>query len=36
VSSEPALFGSIVQSEMDEESDIDILIEFEGVKSFLN
>ncbi|UEC42970.1 MAG: hypothetical protein METHAR1v1_990001, partial [Methanothrix sp.] len=28
-----AFFGSIVRGEMDEESDIDILIEFEGRKS---
>jgi predicted nucleotidyltransferase len=31
-----AFFGSIVRGEMDEESDIDILIEFEGRKSLLD
>ena len=31
-----AFFGSIVRDEMDEESDIDILIEFEGRKSLLD
>ena len=31
-----AFFGSIVRSEMNEESDIDILIEFEGRKSLLD
>ena len=31
-----SLFGSIVRGEMSEDSDIDILIEFEGKKSLLN
>ncbi|HOO53094.1 MAG TPA: nucleotidyltransferase domain-containing protein [Methanothrix sp.] len=31
-----AFFGSIVSGEMDEESDIDILIEFEGRRSLLD
>ena len=31
-----AFFGSIAQGEMDEESDIDILIEFEGRNSLLD
>jgi hypothetical protein len=31
-----ALFGSIVRGEATEESDIDLLIEFEGRKSFLD
>ena len=31
-----AFFGSIVRGEMNEESDIDILIEFEGRKSLLD
>jgi len=31
-----AFFGSIVRGKMDEESDIDILIEFEGRKSLLD
>jgi predicted nucleotidyltransferase len=31
-----AFFGSIVRDEMTEESDIDILIEFEGRKSLLD
>ena len=31
-----SLFGSIVREEMTEESDIDILIEFKGVKSLLD
>jgi predicted nucleotidyltransferase len=31
-----AFFGSIVRGEMTEESDIDILIEFEGRKSLLD
>lgn len=31
-----AFFGSIARGEMDEESDIDILIEFEGRKSLLD
>ncbi|HOI69967.1 MAG TPA: nucleotidyltransferase domain-containing protein [Methanothrix sp.] len=31
-----AFFGSIVQGEMDEESDIAILIEFEGRRSLLD
>jgi len=30
------VFGSIVRGKMDEESDIDILIEFEGRKSLLD
>ena len=31
-----SLFGSIVREEMTDESDIDILIEFKGVKSLLD
>ena len=31
-----AFFGSIVRDEMNEDSDIDILIEFEGKKSLLD
>jgi predicted nucleotidyltransferase len=31
-----SLFGSIVREEMSDESDIDILIEFEGDKSLLD
>ncbi len=31
-----AFFGSIVRGEMEEESDIDILIEFEGRRSLLD
>lgn len=31
-----SLFGSLVRGEMDEKSDIDILVEFEGRKSLLN
>jgi hypothetical protein len=31
-----SLFGSIVRGEMDEKSDIDILIKFEGRKSLLD
>ena len=31
-----AFFGSIVRSEMTDESDIDILVEFEGRKSLLD
>lgn len=31
-----ALFGSIVRGELSDESDIDILIEFEGRKSLLD
>ncbi len=31
-----AFFGSIVRGKMDKESDIDILIEFEGRKSLLD
>ena len=31
-----SLFGSIVRGEMTDESDIDILIEFQGKKSLLN
>lgn len=31
-----SLFGSIVRGEMNENSDIDILIEFQGKKSLLN
>jgi predicted nucleotidyltransferase len=31
-----AFFGSIVRDEMTDESDIDILIEFEGRKSLLD
>jgi len=31
-----SLFGSVVRGELTDESDIDILIEFEGRKSLLN
>jgi len=31
-----AFFGSIVRGELTDESDIDILVEFEGHKSLLN
>ncbi|MCK4929320.1 MAG: nucleotidyltransferase family protein, partial [Methanosarcinales archaeon] len=30
------LFGSVVRGELSDESDIDILIEYEGKKSLLN
>jgi len=31
-----SLFGSIVREEMTEDSDIDILVEFQGIKSLLD
>ena len=31
-----SLFGSIVRGEMDKDSDIDVLVEFEGRKSLLD